>query len=112
MRHALSRGWPFFPAKAFPVNVVPRCGYIAASPRGETACVRPTGILAKRNTPKKARKFKHFEPPSGKAEKSAGRGPSRRRIALHLADDDVARPSVEFGGRSPTLPRVRRRVVS
>jgi hypothetical protein len=34
-----------------------------ASPRGETACVRRTGIRAKRNTPKKARKFKHLEPP-------------------------------------------------
>jgi hypothetical protein len=41
--------------------------------RGETARVRPTGILAKRNTPKKARKFKHIEPPSGKARKSAAR---------------------------------------
>src|SRR5258708_37506991 len=90
MRHALSRGWPFFPAKAFPVNVVPRCGYIAASPRGETACVRPTGILAKRNTPKKARKFKHLEPPSAKVEKSAG---STAAIAVRPAGDDVARTS-------------------
>jgi hypothetical protein len=67
--------------------------FIAASPLGETACIRRTGICAKRNTPKKGRKFKHLEPPSGKAEKSVGRSPSRRpRIALYLADDDVARP--------------------
>src|SRR6266436_1075212 len=97
----------FFPAKAFPVNAVPRSGSIAASPRGETACVRRTGIRAKRNTPKKARKFKHIEPPIRTAEKSAGKRP--RRIALHLAGNHVARPSVEFGGRSATLPRVRRR---
>jgi len=32
-------------------NVVPRCEYIAASPRGETACVRPIGHLSKTKYP-------------------------------------------------------------
>jgi hypothetical protein len=40
-----------------------------ASPRGEIACIRRTGVLAKRNTPKKAWKFKRLGPPSAKISK-------------------------------------------
>jgi hypothetical protein len=34
-------------------------------------------VTAKRNTPKKARKFNHLQPPSGKPKKKCVRGPSR-----------------------------------
>jgi hypothetical protein len=50
--------------------------------RCETAQGRRTGIRAKRNTPKKAHKFKHIEPPSGKAKKAQGE--TRSHCRLHL----------------------------
>src|SRR5260370_41773426 len=51
------------------VVVHPARGEGPLLPRGEVTCVRRTGILAKRNTPKKARKFKHLVPPSGRPRK-------------------------------------------
>jgi hypothetical protein len=42
--------------------------------RNPTGAAAPA-FLAKRNTPKKANKFNHIEPPSGKDKKSARRGP-------------------------------------
>jgi accessory colonization factor AcfC len=54
-----------------------------ASPRRIKALLlRQTGIRAKRNTPKKAHKFKHIEPPSGKAKKAQGEALSYRRLHL------------------------------
>src|SRR6266478_7224051 len=73
-----------------------------ASPRGETACVRRTGIRAKRNTPKKAHKFNHIEPPSGKARKSYDSDPLLRLrlrgrhvgFAAHRQHRDLARARI------------------
>src|SRR5207245_11263847 len=42
---------------------------LAASPRSETARGQRAGILAKRNTPEKAHKFKHLQPPSRRVTK-------------------------------------------
>jgi hypothetical protein len=61
-----------------------RSGDVVASPRGETAVSAAPAFLAKRakrNTPKKARKFKHLEPPSRKARKSPAPLPCGRICA-------------------------------
>jgi hypothetical protein len=65
----------FLPAKACLVDGVPRCEYIRRFSLGRNGLRPPHGHFgktAKRNTPKKARKFKHIEPPGGEAEKVPG----------------------------------------
>jgi hypothetical protein len=52
--------------------------------------------LAKRNTPKKANKFNHIEPPSGKAKKAQGEARSYRRLRL---------PASPAPGREPAKVR-------
>ena len=69
------------------------CGYCLrrriASPRGETARGRRTGILAKRNTPKKAHKFKHLQRPSPKVTKEQ-LGGSGHTLIIHYRRAEIA----------------------
>src|SRR5258707_5944948 len=71
-------------------------------PGAKPARCRRTGICAKRNTPKKAHKFNHIEPPSRKARKSYDSDHLLRLrlrgrqvgVAAHRQHRDLARPRV------------------
>src|SRR5258706_15148557 len=98
MRHALSRGWPFFPAKAFPVNVVPRSRIHRRFSPGRNGLRPPDRHLSKTKYPKKSTEIQELRATLRDGRKKYRKeAPSRRRMALHLAGDHIARPSVEFG---------------
>jgi hypothetical protein len=54
-------------------------------PGAKTACVRRTGIRAKRNTPKKAWKFKHLWPPFGSCPVAAAGTRTCGRLMIDVA---------------------------
>jgi len=101
------------PAKSVPVNVVPRSRITPLSPPGRNG-LRPPGPASEQNeiTPKKARKFKNFEPTIRTAGKIPERGPSRQAEARHPCGRLCCSTLGRIWRLIPYQPCVRRRVAS